>query len=345
MKMLNKKEMIESLFESGTISKKEYESMLQRIESKVMTDNSITSLLDSFEKYLKANFSKHTASGYVSNTKGYFEFIHNDDIDNVADRTDSEISVELAQKWLNSLATEGYSSVSIRRYKNSFSKFIEFLTEQKSIDVPDVSSLTIADTSDSVELVDALTDIEIRELAKNANNLRDKLIILMIYELGLRRQEAIDLKKSDINNDTSVVTIRKENEVDRVGELSKSTHNMLIQYLDDFETLVQETNEKRLNKGNKNIVADSEYVFQTLRSDKISYAVIFKAITDASENTYGSAKDIEVTTETLRRSRRVYYFSLGYDTQRVQALMGDANYHVCKKSLRLAQIMYPEKFR
>lgn len=343
--MLNKKEMIDALFESGTISKKEYESMLERIESKVMADASVISLLESFEKYLKENYSKHTTTGYVANTKSYFEYVHDTDFGTVPDGADAEVSVELVQQWLNSLASKGYSGVSIRRYKNSFSKFIEFLVKELGMDVPDISSTSVPETPDTVEEVDALTDSEVRELAENASSLRDKVLILMIYELGLRRQEVIELKKSDIDNESRVVTIRKGENIDRIGELSESTYKLLVEYYDEWEAFISETNDKRKARKNDSVAVVSEYVFQTLRSEKMSYAVIFRAIAEASESTYGSSKETDITTETLRRSRRVYYFSLGFDTQKVQALMGDANYHVCKRSLRLAQILYPEKFR
>lgn len=336
--------MIESLYTSGTISKKEYDEMLERIETKVISDTSIASLLDSFEKYLKQeNYSKHTVSGYVANTKSYFEFLHDNDVDELPKNTEAEISVELVQQWLNSLATKGYSSVSIRRYKNSFSKFVEYINELHNMDVADISTASIPKTPDSEEDIDAITDSEVRELAENANSLRDKLMILIIYELGLRRQEVIDLMKSDIDNKTKVVKIRKGENVNRIGILSNSTYQLFVDYDDEWKAYIEEMNDKRKARGDKNVTVDSKYVFQTLRSEKISYAVVFKAIADASESTYGKEK--EITTETLRRSRRIYYFSQGLDTQKVQSLMGDANYHVCKRSLRLAQIMYPDMLK
>lgn len=339
--MLDKKEMIESLYKSGTISKKEYHEMLERVESKAVTDTSITSLLDGFEEYLKNNFSKHTASGYVSNTKNYFEFLHGEESELPKDAS-IEISSENVQKWLNSLATKGYSGTSIRRYKNSFSKFVEYVNEHHGLGAPDVSSVSVPDTPDKEDEVDAITDSEVKELAENAGSLRDKLIIMMMYELGLKRQELVDLVKSDVDIKSGIVKIRKDGSVSRTGILSKGTIKMYEDYLDEWISYVEDVNEKRRQRGDKNIVVVSDYVFQTLRSEKISYAVVFKAVAEASKSTYGDEK--EVTTETLRRSRRVFYFSEGYDTQKVQALMGDTNYHVCKRSLRIAQILYPEKF-
>jgi len=220
---MDKKMMIKELFDSGTISRIEYNQMIERIESNVSLENLVTQVY-AFEKYLKENYSKHTCSGYVSNTKKYFEFMTGSDFDEILPDSTIVVSIENIQKWLNSLGEKGYNSVSIRRYKNSISKFLVFLKENYKINTPNLCSVSVPETSATKEELDVLTDVEVRKIACTAQNKRDKLIILLIYELGLKRQELIDLRRTDIDKVTRRVNIILNSKIDRVGKPQMIIH-------------------------------------------------------------------------------------------------------------------------
>lgn len=358
------------LLEKGLLKKEDYEKLTNKNKNKKIINLAsdklfIKDIFNEYTDFLKKEFSKNTIEGYTINTKNFLEYYFKMDFDKIDNITVPIFSRENIKDWFEYLASNGYSYSSIRRYKHSVKKFFEFLKEQYNIQTPDVDLINIPSEKSEV-IYNILRDEEIREIANYAQSLRDKCIILFAYEVGLRRQEIIEVKKQDIDFENNMVNIIHNGKLDRVGYFSNETKKLLLEYLSEWENEVREINEKRyLKHKNTGIpykkLLNSEYLFQTVRSPKISYSTIFKAIKDAyfnycytlfkkQGNSDLKAKELaeektnNIDIETLRQSRRVYLFSIGKTLDEVQIIMGDENRYICKRYLKIAQHIYPEKF-
>jgi site-specific recombinase XerD len=364
------KETLRLLLERGVISQADYDNLLGNTDEKtiVLSNNTIIGVVRQFEGYLRDEFSHNTAEGYGTNVRKFVEYVCGvEDLGDIKSEIEMpEFGRDVVEKWFYSLASRGYTYSSIRRFKHSLKKFFEFLHQEYEVAMPAIDDIELPNIDTGIADIDALPDQEVREIAEHATNLRNKVVILFLYETGMRRQELIDCLKEHVNFDARHVDIYSNGKHDRVGAFSQETHDLLVEYLREWEYEVDEVNSKRKQRSVSDSVrftpvVDSPYLFQTVRSPQISYSTIFKAIKDASFEFYlnkagadgcpeEEAKSIaeersnKINTETLRQSRRAFWFSKGKTLEQVQAIMGDENKWVCKRYLKIAQKLYPKQF-
>lgn len=358
---------LQKLLDMGKLDKSEFDELTNNSNS-----STVNNVISQFNDYLREEYSTSTADGYRSNVVKWLEYeLGIDDIKSLDDKVKMPVfSFASIEQFLHGLSDDGnYSSASIRRFKNSILAFLEFYADRFKVNVPSVKKIKIPTESNQTEPI-VLHDSEIRAIAdscpesKDARvlgedtfRIRNKAMIMFMYEAGMRRHELIDCKYDHINIDKLMVDIYNGNEKDRVGYFTADTASLLTKYIELMERDV-----KAINREGNRRVDMGEYLFQTTRSPQISYSTIFRAIKEASFEYYlkvarksgitseadckafAEEKSYRINTETLRHSRRAFLFSQGYDVDRVQCLMGDENKHATKRYLKLAQQLYPERF-
>lgn len=365
------KETLKLLLDKGVITQAVHEKLLNDQYEKEgvlnLTSQSMKDVVKNFELYLKDEYSQNTAEGYSINVRNFIEFI-NETPNNKEETELIKISRNDIDRWFLRLASNGYTFSSIRRFKHSIKKFFEYISvEFPNYDTPSIDDIVLPSISEGYAEVDALEHDEVINIADHAANVRNKAMIQFMYETGMRRQELIDLKQDDVDFDKRHVKIYDaQGNLDRVGQFSTNTLILLKEYLADWEHEIKEVNEVRLQRSRESNkpyqpIHNSKYLFQTIRSPQVSYSTIFKAIKDASFEYFlntlveeglpeeeakivAEERSAKINTETLRHSRRAFLFSEGKTIEQVQAIMGDENRHVCRRYLKIAQRIYPEKF-
>lgn len=358
------KDTLDILINKGIISLKDIEKLNEENNFNGK-DLKIVNSVNRFVLSLKEEYSSNTLSAYKSTIESFFQYLLN--VEEYSQIKHSELIPDITIKdigeWFGYLIANGYSPSSIRRSKHGLKNYFNYISNY-GFNSPYISNIEIPN-EENIE-INALRDDEVRGITEYAVNLRDKTIILFMYETGMRRNEVIDCKKEHVSFENDRVEIYKSGIFDRVGYFSKETSKLLKDYLEEWEMEVKEINDKRFKRHllkNENYLElkVSEYLFQTSRSEKINYTTIFKALKkmayeffynreiqsgtpkkDAEEVATYRADD--VNTEILRNSRRAYYFATGKNTEQVQVLMGDENKWVCNRFQKISQKLYPEKF-
>lgn len=115
-----------------------------------------------------------------------------------------------------------------------------------------------------------MTSVEVKQLVDACNRKRDKLIILMLYETGMRKGELLGLRHEDIGDygDNKISIIKRENiNGARVkgGERIIPVSRELIQIYNDY--LIDEYPE-----------VNSDYVFINIWSGEIGRPINYKAL-------------------------------------------------------------------
>lgn len=366
------KETLKVLLEKGVISQGDYDSLIaqEELPSSVIEGKGVlANWFMRFYDFLGRNYSELTQNGYTGDVKNFLDNIYGENWAELSSvRLPNRIDTE---EWLRKLASEGYSYSTIRRQKNSVSKFFDFLRETQDLVLPDIRDVEIpsADAKSTSDNMVALRDEEIRGIIGHAETLRDKAMLLLLYEAGMRRNELLNVTKDDVDFEKLTVAIRNtKGGIDRIGYFTKPTAELLKNYLLDWAEELKDINEKRRERARlrgkdfTNELRKSNYLFQSIRGPQVSYSTLFRVLKEAAEKYYYSkaqqegysineAKEIAaekanlVNTEVFRNSRRAYLFSLGKSTEEVQLLMGDENSWVCGRFLKVAQVLYPEKFR
>jgi site-specific recombinase XerD len=356
------------LREKGLLTEEEYKKLSKNEDKKIpKADLKIRDALNIFNSNLQG-YSPGTMSNYRTSVVNFLEYLYNvPEIEEAYDLKLRQINIKDIEGWYNHLCSNGYTFASIRRFKYGIKTFLDVMKNHgfRTFDINRVkipNKLVVHPTD-----INALTDDEIKAIADCAKTLRDKVLILFIYETGMRRQEVIECRKKDMNFQKNFVTIYKYNRVDRIGYFSESLKKMILAYLEEWREEIVEINNKRIkryqSKGERyEILKESEFLFQTVRSPMISYSTIHKVLKETSYEYYSNKykqegrndEEIELLTkqqvnkfsaETLRHSKRAFLFSQGYTAEQVKLLMGDENIWEVKRHLRLAQQIYPSKFR
>lgn len=115
-----------------------------------------------------------------------------------------------------------------------------------------------------------LTKEQVKTLINACNNLRDKFLISLLWETGIRIGEALSLWIEDFSIDKRILTIKDRGELENKAEIktvnsprtihiSEKLTNMFIQYVADYHTNEVDTNFVFIKLSGKNKYQPMEY--------------------------------------------------------------------------------------
>ena len=188
--------------------------------------------LTAYKNYLlkEKNYSLHTATAYVNDVASFFDFYNAEDLSG-AEVDFKQIDYSAVRAWMSFLSSEGMVNKTINRKISSLKSFFKYLNVSKQVD----EYLFIVHKSlrneKTIQVPFSEKEIEALHLElfpENFEGKRDRLILELLYSLGIRRAELIGLKTDDVDfgNNTLKVTGKRNKQriiplVDPVVELIK----------------------------------------------------------------------------------------------------------------------------
>lgn len=125
-----------------------------------------------------------------------------------------------------------------------------------------------------------LTKAEITKLIKTCNNLRDKFLLKLLYETGIRIGEALSLWIEDFDVSERIIDLKDRGQLENNAEIktissprridvSQNLVDMFMEYISEYHTEIVETNHIfiRISGNNKNkamTYTDVDNLFRTL---------------------------------------------------------------------------------
>lgn len=199
------------------------------------------------------------------------------------------ISTEDLEDYLDYLLEEGYAHSTIE--KSNFRQVGKFLKKKKGIDNEVIKSVDrgFIDKKGKIEknLGDKKKYIEkdeFREMLNHTENLREELILKLLWETGVRRTEASKIRLSKIDRNKQEITVKDlkgKRKDEREVYYSSLLSNVLIDWLD---------------KGGREQYQKAEsspYLIPTNQSDRIQPVTINKTVKRVADR----AGILEVVTE------------------------------------------------
>ena len=158
-------------------------------------------LVEDFLRYIRyeLNLSACTVSAYRQDLKQLQQFLSpdEDEFDPVSVTTND------LRAWVVDLDAHGIKARSIRRKEQAARAFFRFLLKRGFVKVNPAAELELAKFKKPlpsyvrIDNMNALLDGDIDET--DFKLVRDRLIIMMLYETGIRRAELIGLKDADVD--------------------------------------------------------------------------------------------------------------------------------------------------
>ncbi|WP_027421126.1 site-specific tyrosine recombinase/integron integrase [Crocinitomix catalasitica] len=234
-------------------------------------------------------YSKNTARTYIS----YFEkFLNHFKTNNLLNISENDI-----QTYLNSLAQQGVSSSQLNQVVNSIKFYYEVVEKMPN------RFYGIERPRKEERLPTILSTDEVKRIINCTNNIKHRCILSLLYSAGLRRQELLNLRPSDIDSQRMVITIRG-------GKRNKDRHTLLShKVLADLRNYYKQW-------------SPTNYLFEGAFGKQYSGTSIAKILTKAAIKG-GITK--KVTPHMLRHSFATHLLESGTDLRYIQTLLGHSS--------------------
>jgi integrase/recombinase XerC len=265
---------------------------------------------DAFIDYLQKEkkYSPHTINAYLNDIANFQSFNKINFDQNKIER----VNYSQIRTWIVSLVDNGMSNVSVNRKISSLKSFYKFLLKIKQIEVSPLIKHKALKISKKLQI--PFSEKEVAEVLIRIQNpsgfeeVRDKLIIDLLYTTGIRRTELIHLKGLDVdlaNNTIKVLGKRNKERIIPVLPIIKEELSLYI-----CERLALES------------VKDSEFLFLTKKGRKLNDSFVYRLI-----NSYFStvSEKVKKSPHILRHTFATHLLNNGADLNSVKELLGHAS--------------------
>ncbi|MBK7129951.1 MAG: tyrosine-type recombinase/integrase [Crocinitomicaceae bacterium] len=208
-----------------------------------------------------------------------------------------EISEEDILSYMNQLVRSGKSSTYINQMINSIKFYYENVMGMPN-------RFYMIDRPEKVEkLPKVLSKSEVQKIIAHTANIKHKCIVSLLYSAGLRRQELLDMKITDIDSARMMIRVNQ-------GKGKKDRYTVLsTTLLDDLRAYFKEWRPK-------------EYLFEGISGEKYTASSVRSIIVGAAKR----AKIWKtVTPHMLRHSFATHLLEAGTDIRYIQTLLGHAS--------------------
>ena len=264
--------------------------------------------VDEFLSYLnlQKRFSPLTTKNYAVDLKQFFNFLNQE----VYDSRLSEISYQHVRSFIASLIDKKKSTVSVNRKISCLKSFFKFALKNNLISNNPMQKIQGPKTPKRLPVF-----IDENQIDKIFNQLkfdsgfegiRNKLLIDVLYQTGLRRAELINLKETDLD----LISLQ-------LKVLGKRNKERIIPFSIHLKRSIQEY----LNAKQENNLINS-FLFVNLKNIQLSPQALTKIVSEIlSEVTTNKKKSPHI----LRHTFATHLLNRGADINAVKELLGHAN--------------------
>jgi integrase/recombinase XerC len=265
---------------------------------------------NAFRDYLQKEkkYSPHTVGAYMNDIMSFqaFNLIHFDQ------QTIEQVNYSQIRSWIVVLVDMDISNVSVNRKIASLKAFYKFLLKIKQIQVSPLLKHKALKTAKVLQI--PFSEKEVAEALEGVNSpsgfeeLRNKLIIDLLYTTGIRRSELIHLKSSAIDFSNRTIKVLGKRNKERVLPVLPVIVAQFSLYIKE-RSLVE-------NSG------DSDCLFINKKGLKLNDSFVYRLI-----NSYFStvSEKLKKSPHILRHSFATHLLNNGADLNSVKELLGHSS--------------------
>ena len=192
--------------------------------------------IDAYISYLhyERNFSTHTLMAYRRDVVQFESYIKGN-TENVSFEPQFVDSDQI-RNWIVFLLDNNISSTSVNRKLSSLKSFFKYLTKQGELVNNPLRFITGPKTGHPLPYfikekeMDRLLDGD--EFENDFEGVRDRLLLEMLYETGVRRSELINIRLTDVDFDMLQLKVTGKRNKQRMIPFAERLNEMMMSYLD-----------------------------------------------------------------------------------------------------------------
>ena len=265
--------------------------------------------LPQFIDYLQyeKKYSLHTINAYQKDISDFAVFAE----ENFEETNLVEISYSIIRSWIVKLVDEGVSNRSINRKISSLKTFYKYLLKTKQVEVSPLAKHKSLKVSKKVQVPFSAQEVEMvitNFSAEGFSDLRDQLIIELLYSTGMRRAELINLKLESIQIESSQIKVLGKRNKERMIPLLPSVKKTFITYLKEREQL--------------EINSESDYLLLTNKGKKLYDTLVYRIVNGYFSRVSTKTKN---SPHIIRHSFATHLLNEGADLNSVKELLGHSS--------------------
>lgn len=265
-------------------------------------------LLNSFLEYLEKelNYSYKTIKNYKLDIESFNSFLNKEKI------YFNKLSKEDIRIYLKNLDSQNLSNKTISRHLSSLRTYYNFLKEIEV--VKENVFLSINNPKIEKKLPNYLSILETEDIINSFDNnnffeIRNNLLIELIYSCGLRLEEVLNIKIKNINFSDKQIKISGKGNKERMVLFGEYAYDILKKYIDNYR---------------KEFLTDTsfEYLFISKTGKKLSSSMAHKIIKNQSIK---AGIKHGVSAHSLRHSFATDLLNNGASIETVKELLGHSS--------------------
>lgn len=177
------------------------------------------------------NYSNYTIGAYSKDLRQFEDYVKRYK-EGIFDPVD--VDADLVRGWVVSLMDEKLSPVSVNRKLSSLKSFFKFLMKQGSISVNPLRLITGPKTKKPLPYF--IKDKEMELLldgdgfGEDFEGVRNRLMLEMLYDTGIRRSELLGMRDSDVDCGTMQIRVTGKRNKQRLIPFAEGLKNLIEAY-------------------------------------------------------------------------------------------------------------------
>ena len=272
-----------------------------------MCTNGFFMPITSFINYLalEKKYSNHTITAYQNDLNSFQTFCNQE----YGEESIATVNYAQIRNWIVSLVNAKISNRTINRKVSSLKSFYKFLQKTKQIEASPLVKHQALKVLKQVQI--PFSEKEIFNVLNalddgDFESVRNKLMVELFYSTGMRRNELINIKMTDIDYVNETVKVLGKRNKERYIPLLKTVKDSLLKY-----SVIREKLEIK-----------EPYLFLTKNGKKIYDTLVYRTI-----NNYFSAVSSKVkkSPHVIRHSFATHLLNEGADLNAVKELLGHSS--------------------
>jgi integrase/recombinase XerC len=254
------------------------------------------------------NYSPDTSKAYGKDLHTFLKFMR---LEKKERSAPDSLMIKDVKNFLIHLSQKGYDPSSIERVLSSLRSFFKYL--QKRQKVKNNPALGLKAPKRKKRLPQVLSWPQMRELLepsvydKSRQGLRDRAVLELLYNTGIRLAEISSLKLGDIDFPNGEIRVLGKGSKERIVPLGINATKTLMEYLNSRDI------QGGLKKG------EDDFLFLNKYGERLSRRGIARVV-----KKYGSkvSEDKKISPHTLRHSFATHLLDEGADISAVREMLG-----------------------